>query len=171
MSRKMPEIAIYTHPISLVQDPDRIRGAHRGDLIHQGLYFLECVQEEEDVRQAMHRAFALAGVDADRWNMDEEFVAPLVRALSLPEVRPWFEPGVVSLREADMVDARGELHRIDRLIIGDERIEILDFKVGYREEEYIKQVLLYKDLVSSVFNKPVKAYILYIDESTVIEVP
>ena len=53
MSLSPPEIKIHTHPLSLVQDPDRLRSVQRGELIHLALFFLEHCTGREDIERAM----------------------------------------------------------------------------------------------------------------------
>jgi hypothetical protein len=171
MTMRVPKLRIRTHHISLVQDPDRVSSAHRGDLIHLALSFLDHFSGREDVERAVLQAFSLQGRDAGRWNVEKDFVSPLFRALSLHEVKPWFERGVTNLREVEVVDARGELHRIDRVVLGGGVVEVIDFKVGRREENHPAQVALYKGFVEDMFRLPVRGYLLYIDEPTVVAVP
>jgi hypothetical protein len=171
MSQKSPKIKIHTHPLSLVQDPDRLRSVQRGELIHLALFFLNHCLRREDIDQAILRAFALSGFDRARWDIEKDYSIPLAAALSLPEVRPWFTREVESLREVEVIDAQGELHRIDRLIRGDNVLEVIDFKVGNREEGHRSQVELYQKLVEAVFHQSTKGYLLYIDEPAVVAVP
>lgn len=171
MSMRVPKLRIRVHHISLVQDPDRVGSAHRGELIHLALSFLDHFSGTGDIEGAVLQAFSLQGRDTRRWNIEEDFIGPLVRALSLPEVRPWFEKGVTNLREVEVVDAGGELHRIDRLVIAEEVLGVIDFKVGRREENHQSQVALYKGLVEDVFRRPALSYLLYIDEPAVVAVP
>jgi predicted Ser/Thr protein kinase len=78
---------------------------------------------------------------------------------------------VRSLREAEVIDAQGELHRIDRLIIGEDALAVIDFKVARREEGHREQVGLYQRIAEAVFHLPVKGYLLYIDEPAVVALP
>ena len=171
MTMRIPRVRIRTHEISLVQDLERASSAHRGELIHLALSFLDHFSRVEDVERAVLQAFSLQGRDTGRWEIEGDFVSPLFRALSLSEVRPWFEKGVMNLREVDVVDARGELHRIDRVVIGEEILEVIDFKVGRREEDHPAQVALYKGLVRDMFQRPTLGYLLYIDEPSLVAVP
>jgi hypothetical protein len=171
MTMRVPKVRIRTHHISLVQDLERASSAHRGELIHLALSFLDHFSRAEDVERAVLQAFSLQGRDTGRWKIAEDFVSPLFRALSLSEVRPWFEKGVMNVREVDVVDARGELHRIDRVVIGEEALEVIDFKVGRREEDHPAQVALYKGLVKDMFQRPTLGYLLYIDEPSLVAVP
>ncbi len=168
---RVPKVRIRVHRISLVQDLDRVSSAHRGELIHLALSFLNYFSGKQEIERAVLQAFSLQGRDTGRWEIEGDFVSPLFRALSLREVRPWFEKGVTSVREVEVMDARGELHRIDRVVIGDGVLEVIDFKVGRREGDHSVQVALYKGLLEDIFRRPVRGYLLYIDEPTVVAVP
>jgi len=171
MAERPLEIKIHTHPLALVQDPDRVRGAQRGELMHSALFFLDHGVGREDIEQAILRAFAFHGIEQVRWDMEKDFLGPLWAALSLPEVRPWFARGVRNLREAEVMDAQGELLRIDRLIIDEEALTVIDFKVARREQGHWTQVALYQGLVEAIFHRPAKGYLLYVDEPAVVAVP
>lgn len=168
MTERAFEIKIHTHSLSLVQEPERVRLAQRGEIIHRALSLLDHCTGREDVEQALLRAFALEGVNQARWDIESDYLGPLWAALSLPEVRPWFALGVKSLREAEVIDAEGELHRIDRLIIGRDALEVIDFKVARREEGHRAQVGLYQRIAEAVFHLPAKGYLLYVDEPAVV---
>jgi len=168
---RVPKLRIRMHHISLVQDVDRVSSAHRGELIHLALSFLDHFSGIEDIERPVRQAFSLQGRDTGRWKIEEDYLKPLFRALSLREVRPWFEKGVMNLREVEVVDAKGELHRIDRVVISEEVVEVIDFKVGRREEDHLAQVALYKGFVEDMFRRPTRGYLLYIDEPTVVAVP
>lgn len=165
------EIKIRTHPISLLEGPERIRSAHRGEIIHRALSFLGHFTGRGDIERAVLQALSLQGGDQRRWKLDEEFLDPLLNALSLPQVKPWFARGGENLREVEVVDARGELHRIDRVVIRGETIDVIDYKVGHREEGHQVQVALYRGLVEAIFRRPAGGYLLYIDEPAVVAVP
>jgi len=171
MTMRVPKVRIRMHHISLVQDLERVSAAHRGELIHLALSFLDHFSGIEDIERPVRQAFSLQGRDTGRWKIEEDYVKPLFHALSLREVRPWFEKGVMNLREVEVVDAKGELHRIDRVVISEEVVEVIDFKVGRREEDHPAQVALYKGFVEDMFRRPVLGYLLYIDEPTVVAVP
>jgi hypothetical protein len=171
MSAQSPAIKISHHPVFLGEDPDRIASIQRGELIHRALSLLDHFSGNEDVEKAILQAFALHGVDTMRWNIEEDYLKPLLAVLSLPLVNSWFKPGVLNLREVEIVDVHGAVHRIDRLIIGTEILEVIDFKLGRREEDHHAQVRLYTELVASVFSRSAKGYLLYVDEPAVVPVP
>jgi len=171
MSERPFEIKIHTHSLALVQEPERVRLAQRGEIIHRALALLGHCTCREDAEQALLRAFALEGADQARWDMEKDYLNPLWAALSLPEVRPWFAPGVRSLREVEVMDDEGELLRIDRLIIGQDTLAVIDFKMARREEDHRQQVALYQRLAAAVFQLPAQGYLLYVDEPAVVALP
>ena len=171
MSLKSPQIRIQHHPVSLFQDEERISAALRGELIHRAFSLLNYVTNRGDVERAVQQAFSLYQVDTTRWNIEEECCVPMVRALTLPQVQAWFAPGVVNRREMEIVDAQGEVLRIDRLVIGTDVLEVIDFKVGKRETGHGEQVVLYRGLVQAIFQRTTRGYILYIDEPAVVAIP
>jgi ATP-dependent exoDNAse (exonuclease V) beta subunit len=171
MSERPFEIKIHTHSLSLVQEPERVRLAQRGEIIHRALALLDHCTCREDAEQALLRAFALEGVDQARWDIEKEYLNPLWAALSLPEVRSWFAPGVRSLREVEVMDAEGALLRIDRLIIDKDALAVIDFKVAMRTEGHRDQVEVYRRLVEAVFQLPAQGYLLYVDEPAVVALP
>jgi ATP-dependent exoDNAse (exonuclease V) beta subunit len=171
MSPRPPEIKIRNHAVSLIQYRDRVSSSQRGELIHQALFFLDHCSGREDVERAVQQAFSFHGIDRQRQAIEQDYLIPLMNALSLPQVRLWFAPGIRNLREVEIVDAQGEVHRIDRLIIRDDTLELVDFKVGNREGGYRTQVELYKKLVEAIFARPTQGYLLYIDEPAVVGVP
>ncbi len=170
MSPRTPAIKIYNHPVSLLRDQGRVVSALRGELIHHALFFLDHFSVQEDVERAVLQAFSLQGVDRMRWDVEKDYLKPIVSALSLPQARGWFKQGVVSLREVEIVDVQGEVHRIDCLVIGEGMLEVIDFKVGNRDEGYRVQVQLYQRLVEAIFHRPTDGYLLYIDEPAVVAV-
>jgi hypothetical protein len=170
MSPRPPEIMIRNHAVSFAQGSERIGSAMRGELIHQAIFFLDHCSGRADVERAVLQAFSRHGVDRQRWDLEQDYVQPLINALSLPQVRPWFAAGVMNLREVEVVDAQGEVLRIDRLVIGEGVLEVIDFKVGKREGGHQVQVKTYQRLVEAIFQRPAQVYLLYIDEPAVVAV-
>lgn len=206
MTKRHPNITIHRHSLSIVQEPERLRMARRGELVHQAIRFLcdeagtrpshgQTTRPQADhgpdhdtdhgtfrgigtkeIEQAVRRALALLGEDPGQWKIDSDFVRPLGKALALPRARAWFEPGLRTLREAEIVDAKGDVHRPDLVVIPKQAaagkpIEIIDFKVGKREEGHSEQVKAYGDLLRAVYEgAEVKGFLLYIDEPAIIEV-
>lgn len=75
------------------------------------------------------------------------------------------------LNECEVVTEKNEMKRIDRLMIYPEKVQIIDFKTGeVYEKKHEHQILEYKKLVESLYDKPVEAFLLYLDEKKLVEV-
>jgi hypothetical protein len=200
MSRRVPNLGIHRHALSLLEEPERIRMARRGELMHQAIRFLDSAGGaaggaggaaaasdraangstasttsgafvDAAIEQAVLRAFAFLGENPDNWKLPADFVRPLAKALKLPEVRAWFAGGLTRLQESDILDVDGQVYRPDLVVVREGAAEIVDFKVGKREEGHAGQVRTYRELVGVIFkSSEVRTFLLYIDEPAVVEV-
>jgi hypothetical protein len=186
MNKKNPNISIHSHSLALIAEPERIRAARRGEIMHHALGALSALgrpagaapgppidpaEQEAELERAVLAAFAILDLDPGGWKIAEDFVRPLTKAFGLPQFKAWFREGAVSLRETEIVDARGEVERPDRVVLGQATVEVIDFKVGKREEAHTDQVRAYMDLLKAVFEKArVTGYLVYLDEPAVVEV-
>jgi hypothetical protein len=190
VSKRNPNISIHCHPISLIEEPERIRATRRGEVVHYALGWLgrapgtvgsaagaagadgEAARLTEPlVEQAVVKALAILDLDPGEWKIQDDFVRPLLRVFTLPEFKAWFDPAATSLVEAEIMDAGGDVYRPDRIVVRGDRIEVIDFKVGKREEAHKEQVGTYADLLRAVFEgMQVAGYLVYIDEPAIVEV-
>ncbi len=144
----------------------------RGDLAHRLLAKLILIS---DTRAQLDKAISEAPeipADVDPGSL----VDALAAFLSLPDVRPLFEPveGRTVWCEKEVADQNGRLYRIDRLIVDPDHVTIIDYKTGgrEREEKYVKQVAEYAELCAGLYpGKPVHGIIAYIDKQQLVAVP
>jgi hypothetical protein len=151
-------------------DRDRIAAAQRGDIIHLALAMLDHVSGQADIERAVQQAFSSLAIDRHNSDLMRDFVQPITNALALSSVAAWFADGQMNLREIELIDADGEVFRIDRLIIGTAALAVIDFKVGNREQGHQTQVKHYRQLVEAIFDRPARGYLLYLDEPAVVAV-
>lgn len=185
MTRRNPNISIHSHSLAMIAEPERIRAARRGEIMHAALGALgarSSLREPEApgtarkidaarLERAVAAAFAALGVDPKGWKLTDEFLNPLSKAFTLPQFARWFGENTRSFEEAEIVDAGGEVYRPDRVVMRDDRIEVIDFKVGRREQGHVDQVRGYMSLLQAIFDKTrVAGYIVYLDEPAVVEV-
>lgn len=91
-------------------------------------------------------------------------VKSLVTFLASPEAAPFFAPGAEVLVEAEFVDRNGSLFRMDRVIIGKDKIMVVDFKTGLENtEKYTVQMKNYLAIISEAYGKPAQGLLAYID--------
>ena len=76
------------------------------------------------------------------------------------------------LTEKEIVNTLGHLKRLDRLIIGEKDIRIVDFKSSREgEDRHIEQVRDYMKIVATMYpEKTVKGWLVYLDSGDVEEV-
>jgi ATP-dependent exoDNAse (exonuclease V) beta subunit len=103
----------------------------------------------------------------DRSSLTAEESAAVERFLSDPGVRSLlFRPGRV-LTEQHVSDTRS-FGIVDRLILADDRITLVDFKtgrVGHLAEKYRQQLSRYRIILQGLFgDRPIEAYLMFVDE-------
>jgi exodeoxyribonuclease V beta subunit len=90
-----------------------------------------------------------------------------------PKAKPFFYCGKARvLTEKEIVNTQGHLKRLDRLIIGEKEIRIVDFKSSREgEDQYAEQVRDYMNIVATMYpGKTVKGWLVYLDSWEVEEV-
>jgi len=96
-------------------------------------------------------------------------VKSIVTFLASPQAAPLFAPGAEALVEAEFVDRNGSLFRMDRVIIGKDKITVVDFKTGLENtEKYTAQMKNYLAIISEVYGKPAEALLAYVDLNKVV---
>ncbi len=170
---------LKVRPYDLELLGERTREIKQGELAHKALYLLPPLPKKASkaqvaklVETALLQAVALADphLKEDLSALVPYLKALLTEALSLPEVRPFFEEGLEVYQELEIQDENGELHRLDRLIMTEEGPVILEFKLGGRQKSHLEQVRLYQRLIQKIYNVNPRAYLLYLEEPNLIEV-
>ena len=98
-------------------------------------------------------------------------VKSIAAFLSSPEAAPLFAPGAQVLVEAEFVDRNGSLFRMDRVLIGKDKITVVDFKTGLENtEKYAAQLQNYLAIIAEVYGRPVKGFLAYVDLVKFVEI-
>ncbi|GEM_PF-2479407 len=153
----------------------------KGELAHRSLYFLDPLPADKyykflksHVTQAVERALSLAHTHDPRLHRREtlrhKLIDLLTRALALKEVRPFFIQEVSYEAELEVLDEKGHLHRLDRLVYTSQGPVLLEFKLGTRRRAHWEQVRSYSTLLTKVLGKRPKTYLFYLEEPSLIEV-
>ncbi|MFH1423064.1 MAG: 3'-5' exonuclease, partial [Planctomycetota bacterium] len=102
------------------------------------------------------------------------YIAALEKIISSKTTKQFFHCGdnVKIYREKEFVDKYGRTYRIDRLIMRDKEVQIIDFKSSAEnKKEHVMQVNEYVQIVRDVYpDKKVSGYLLYMDEVKVVEI-
>lgn len=143
-------------------DPDPFRSF--GRQVHA---ILERVAVPGDLERALGQAVAHREVGRE---MGIALHAKLSALLALPEVAPFFRPGLHVRSEATLIDQYGQAHRPDRIVMDGERTRVLDIKTGHRSEHHHEQVRTYVRLLREVDGGEVSGHLLYLGDGAVVEV-
>jgi ATP-dependent exoDNAse (exonuclease V) beta subunit len=91
-------------------------------------------------------------------------------------VRSYFVPkhGRVIRREQDFSDPEGNLLRMDRVIIDEDRVVVMDYKTGGEkkaEERYVSQLKNYIRILKDLYpDKAIEGIIAYVDLKEVVRI-
>jgi ATP-dependent helicase/nuclease subunit A len=110
-----------------------IEETRRGDLIHEIFSNIEYLGE--NISETVKAAVAsLKSTDAHESETSQKVVEQF---LSLPEMAEYFtaRPGRDVLCEQDIAASSGRLYRMDRVIVDQDRVTVVDFKTGHDEHQ------------------------------------
>jgi ATP-dependent helicase/nuclease subunit A len=146
----------------------------RGEFIHAALAFIDFLDDglESTVSAAVQRA---------ENKMKSRFSAAhiekiLCTFLRHEGIRPFFlqKNGRIVKRESDFSDGDGTLFRMDRVVVDQDRIAVLDFKTGgekQAEGKHLLQVKTYLGILGDLYpSRRVEGWIAYVDLKEMVHV-
>lgn len=101
---------------------------------------------------------------------EADYVKAVTDFLTNNNIRSFFECANKQVMiEKEFVDKDGNIIRIDRLIVENDKVTILDFKTGDRDDAYAGQLKHYADVIREIYrDMEVSCYILYFDLREVV---
>lgn len=146
--------------------PPRYRAKRRGEILHR---VLALYGKGRDLEEIVLWALNLEGESPSDWDLEGELLEPMRRLLRDPKAGPLIE--AEGMAEVEVVDARGKTHRIDKLVLGEGEVHVIEFKVSRPEEAHREQLRLYLDLLGEIFpGKRRKGWLIYVEQPLVEEV-
>ncbi len=150
---------------------EREESLKRGESIHRLLAEIGRVRkgEEESIRKRLR---LLAEREGLVWEEVERYLGVVLGG----ESGRWFylEEGEEVFTEKEICDEKGNLFRLDRLLVGRDRVIVVDFKTGEEgslSSSHREQVENYKRLLERVFpDKEIEGYLLYLEEGKMVEI-
>ena len=139
----------------------------RGEFIHRVLYFVEYMPDgfEKELEEIIRQVKAGTGADYSA----DEIKDTILAFLNHKEIRGYFsrKAGRTVRREQEFSDGEGSLFRMDRVIIDNDRITVIDFKTGSdkeAEEKYRVQMKTYLKILRELYDgRNVEGIIAYVD--------
>ena len=166
------QIELYHHPDPIkfpfaVTEELNLEERLRGEFIHRVLYFIEAL--DENIEPELEGIIKRVNDELKTDYALEAMKKTLLRFLNHEEISPYFQamPDRVIRREQDFSDSRGNLFRMDRVIMDQDRISVIDFKTGTdkeAEKEYLAQLKNYIRVLKEIYpDKTVEGVIAYVD--------
>ncbi|MBL4710604.1 MAG: UvrD-helicase domain-containing protein [Flavobacteriales bacterium] len=94
----------------------------------------------------------------------------LKQLLSHQEIAIFFDGNNKSRRELDLLSKGGKLLRPDRVIYFEDRVAVLDYKTGEKNEAHHQQVNEYMHALANTSDQKLEGYILYTETEELVKV-
>ena len=160
-------------PFSAVEDLN-LEERRRGEFIHRVLSFVDTL--DENTESELERIIQRVNHEMKTDYSPEAMKKSLLEFLNHQEVSPYFKPfqGTVIKKEQDFSDARGNLFRMDRVIVEEDRVSVVDYKTGADKEAekvYVSQLKNYTRILKDIYpGRKVEGVMAYVDLKEMIKV-
>lgn len=132
------------------------KSGRKGSLLHDILANASTQKEVEDYITSL----ILDGIIQE----DEKpnLLSKALEVLENADLKAVLSKATGSITEKNIIDAKGKLHRPDRILFNKDEVIILDYKFTLEEsDKHIEQVNTYKSLLSEMGYENIKAYLFY----------
>lgn len=144
-----------------------IEERRRGEFIHRVLSLIEYTDEGFDhrLREIIVQVMNESNIEYPVNKIHKE----ILEFISSKDIRPYFNPrkGRVIKKEQRFSDPEGNLLIMDRIIIDEESVTVIDYKTGSErraEDRYINQVKNYMKILKDIYpDKRIEGMIAYTD--------
>lgn len=139
----------------------------RGEFIHRVLYHIEYLHD--DMESVLEDIIRKVNVETASESAAQGVEELLLRLFGRKEIATYFDshPGREVKREQEFSDEEGHLFRMDRVVIDQDRVTILDFKTGgegWADEKYRAQMRKYMKIAKDIYSgRRLEGKIVYID--------
>lgn len=129
----------------------------KGTIFHE---IFQNIRTFQDIDSAV-REMVKKGVIAEA--EEKSVISEVKDLLKRPDVKKWFTDDWEVKTEADILLKTGQLKRPDRIMFGKNKVIVVDYKFGEKEEaNYTRQVLNYKLKLIQMGFRNVEAYVWYV---------
>lgn len=146
----------------------RLVESKKGDLFHKVLSDIEYLDDTsaDEILDNITRQIQLARLEYD----PAEIHDTLMKFLEIPEVRSWFgkKKDRQVLRECEFVNEEGKVYRMDRVVVDQSHIILIDFKTGSPLDFYAQQMKNYKRMLKRLHpGNPIECFHAYVDSGRI----
>jgi len=149
--------------------PENLFAKKKGDVIHYILALISKLPEDYD---AFLNRCIITGIAQYGFHSHEPMIKDTICSIfANPDLKRFFQPEDTDVvyTEQEIVDLRGDTHKVDRIVITNNRIDVIDFKTGEsHSQEHIEQLMRYGNIMRMMYpGKTVHRYLLYLDTGEV----
>ncbi len=136
-----------------------------GTLMHD---LISKVQTIADIPHAVERKIISGELpESNR----QEVIDELKQLLSINEVSNWYSGNYSILNEVQVLHPKFSFSRPDRVMIGNNRVIVVDYKFGdVQEEKYKKQVSRYMQYIREMGYENVFGYVFYVKQGILVKI-
>lgn len=158
----LPKVKVLHSPLL----PD-VTAKDKGTYIHR---VLQEIRTLDGAASSIHSLY-LRGIINPEIISETEMQQVISQLLSNPQVQPWFASDLTILNEQSITDSKGNLQRLDRLVITPQgRAIVIDYKTGHYNKEYRSQIKGYMEALRQIGYSNVEGYLLFIKDGKVMKV-
>ncbi|MBL7930906.1 MAG: UvrD-helicase domain-containing protein [Bacteroidia bacterium] len=135
----------------------------QGLLLH---FLLSKLKTKPDLDETINEALLQGLISSEQ---KPNLFKTLQQLISHPELSLYFEPGIHTKLEAELITAEGELLRPDRVVFTPEATVIIDYKTGKENtSRYAQQLYKYENALRTMGHQNIKKILVYVDLMKVI---
>ena len=158
------KISVDPNPSMFWAHPeDKMKPQEWGEFVHQ---VLSEIHDAADIERAL-RPHRDAGV-IDQATADM-LTNLFFQMTTHPVIGEAFSPAAKVKNECDILLTDGHVKRPDRYAELPDKIYVLDYKTGQKDDDYKEQLQLYMDLVGTMVTKPIEGYLVYLRDTVEVE--
>jgi ATP-dependent helicase/nuclease subunit A len=156
--------ALRVPPSAVAPEKLALYERRRGEAIHD---ILSCINfaDADTSASVLNAAREIAGNWADDAELTQ-LVAVVMDFLRLPDIAPFFarmEERTI-LNEQEFVDPDGRLFRMDRIVVDEKTVTVLDFKTGEDKNTYADQLRGYMKILENYYpGRAIGALLAFVD--------
>lgn len=135
-----------------------------GILLHQ---VLSEISDHHKMDSIQNKINLLSGIDTET---KTRLLNDVTGVMTHSTMAKLFDPNCDIRTEANLVNMEGEILRPDMVIIGPEKVSVIDYKTGKKDNKNMDQVVQYKSVLKSIGYQNVEGYLFYTQEQELIEV-
>ena len=134
------------------QEQARWQGIKIHDLVSR-------IQYADEIEGVLEEAAYRGEISLKEKNKMEILFKSMVNS---PKIAAYFKRNVTVLNEQSIVVPKSKILRPDRIVIDEDKIIVIDYKTGGKDQKHQIQIKDYSDRIAQIFNRTVSAFLVYL---------